>query len=144
MILSSLVNPDPEGFIKLDENLGKHIGARNVEAFHEDAGNLTMKEFLSNSVIVEAMMKNPKVMRELNAVVSKQYPKNEAAAVLKGAFKKQGARYKLDKKVYDAVADEILTNPVINDATMRNPEIMRELNNAVSKLYKSRMKATGK
>ena len=148
MILSSLVNPDPEGYIRLDENLGRHIGPENVDAFHAEAGDLAINEFLNNPNIVREMMANTAIVEELNTAVAKNFKAPTAAGidsrnlVLSSLSKKTltstGVETFPSMQARAIIANEIITNPIVNDATMRNPVIMRELTGVITNFYKSK------
>lgn len=146
MILSSLVNPDPEGFVRLDENLGRHIGASNVDAFHAEAGDVTINECLNNNVVVREMMRHPVINEELQQAIGVQYAAPRVgqtdAALMNMALTQRFTANMVEPfpsiQVRAIVANEILVNPAINDAMIRNPVIMRELTNAVTKLYATR------
>jgi hypothetical protein len=79
MILGSLVDP-VEGFIHLDKNLGRSLGDEHVDAFHEEAGDVVINEFLTNPAINDVIMRNPVVMKELHAAVTKHFAGRKAGA----------------------------------------------------------------
>jgi hypothetical protein len=85
MILGSLVD-GPEGFIELDKNLGKSVGDEHVDAFHEEAADVVLNEVLTNPVINDAMMRNPVIMKELHAAVTKYFAARKAKAAVGAAL----------------------------------------------------------
>ena len=69
MILSDLVSDDPRGYIDLDRNLARHIGKENVEAFHEEAGNLVIDAMTDDPKLFEILMGDKAVVAELSAAL---------------------------------------------------------------------------
>lgn len=153
MILSSLVNPDPDGYIRLDENLGRHIGPENVEAFHGEAGDVALDAFLNNQTIVREMMSNAAVVEEFNRAVARDVKAPNAGmdsrslvlnSLSKQAFTASGVETFPSMQARAVIASEIISNPIVNDATMRNPVIMKELTTVITNLYNSRSSAYSK
>jgi len=153
MILSALVRDDPDGFIKLDENLGRHIGPENVDEFHEDAGNLVMNEMLGNPVVTREMASDKFISEEFSAALggiqSKAFglgraslAKRAGAASLVQTLLEVSAGRNSDM-VRNVLSAEILSNAVVNDRTMRNPKIMAELDRTVRKMYDDRCSKHG-
>ena len=145
MILSDLVKGDPDGFIDLDRNLARHIGADNVEAFHEEAGNLVVDELTDNPKLLSRLLRDDSVVMELASAIDR---------IPSRAFGRPSMGLDVDKTQFiksvtqaaigrdtslhrDIVQGEILTNGIINDRTMRNPKIMEILTERVHELYKN-------
>lgn len=149
MILSNLVRDDPRGFIDLDRNLARHIGEQNVDAFHEEAGNLVVDELVDNPKIFARLMSDDAVVAELGAAVQRISSK----AFGRANFSASADRSDLAKTLLhaasgrdvslmrDVVQGELLTNGLINDRTMRNPEIMEILSERVEELFKKHARA---
>jgi hypothetical protein len=145
MILSSLVADDPRSFIDLDKNLGRHIGDQNVAAFHEEAGNLVMDQLVDNPTLFNHLLRDDAVVAELGTAVQRISSKalgkampspTEAQGLARTLI--QSASVRDVSLMRDVVKAELLTNAVVNDRTMRNPEIMEILSERVRDLYNKR------
>lgn len=142
MILSNLVRDDRDGFINLDENLGKHIGPENVEAFHTEAGDLVIDALTDDAELFGILMNDEAVVTELrvalNAVETRAFGLSGAAAPRMAATEATASlRASVAEKglARNFVQAELLTNGVINDRTMRNPKVMAILDKRVRELF---------
>jgi len=146
MILSSLVKDDPRSFIDLDKNLARYVGAENVEAFHEEAGNLVVDELVDNPKLFNRLLSDEAVVAELGAAVQRVSAKAFGRPMTAlGSNHRETAKALLQatttrdsNMMRDLIQGELLTNGLINDRTMRSPEIMEVLNDRVQELFKSR------
>lgn len=144
MILSSLVKDDPRGFIDLDKNLARHIGEANVAAFHEEAGNLVVDELVDNPKLFDHLMRDDAVVAELASAVQRISVKafghqttsvgQDFRALSRTLM--QAASGRDVSMVRQVIQGELLTNGLINDRAMRNPEVMEILNDRVQDLFK--------
>ncbi|MBR1240311.1 hypothetical protein JQ620_09255 [Bradyrhizobium sp. AUGA SZCCT0274] len=145
MILSSLVRDDPLGHIDLDKNLGRHIGNKNVQAFHEEAGNLTTDLLFEEKDLVKILLQDGVIVTELSAALHNV--KAEAFGLRTFDAKKdvqtftptlQSKMGKRDQSMErDIIQAQLVSNPAVNDRLMRNPAIMKVLTERVTKLYDS-------
>jgi hypothetical protein len=146
MILSDLVRDDQGGFVNLDRNLGKHIGAENVEAFHTEAGDLVVDAMTDDPELFEILMKDRAVVKELQvalaAVEGRAQGRSTSDARLVAAAGVDSVRANVAAGgvARSLVHAELLTNGVINDRTMRNPKVMAILDKRVRELFNRRRK----
>lgn len=143
MILSSLVRDDPNGFIDLDKNLGRHIGDKNVQAFHEEAGNLAADVLFEDESMVKELLRDEVIVTELNAALYNVRAKAYGLRTFNAdrdrtmfADTLHSVMGKRDQSLErDIIQAELVQNSAINDRTMRNPTVMKVLNERVSDLY---------
>jgi hypothetical protein len=151
MILSSLVRDDPNGCIDLDKNLGRHIGDENVQAFHEDAGNLAVDVMFEDESMVKELLQDEVVTTELNAALyhvrAKAYGLRTFDAGRDRSMFTDTLRSVMGKRDQsierDIIQAELVQNSAINDRTMRNPNVMKVLHERVSDLYEQYKKKKG-
>lgn len=151
MILSSLVRDDPNGCIELDRNLGRHIGDENVQAFHEEAGNVAVDVLFEDEGMVKELLRDEVVVTELSAALHNVRAKAYGLPTFdaqkdRGMFMDtlQSTMGKRDQSIErDIIQAELVQNSAINDRTMRNPNVMKVVHERISDLYDQYKKRKG-
>lgn len=145
MILSHLASDGPRGYIDLDKNLARHIGEANVEAFHGAAGDLVVDELVDNPKLFNLLMSDDDVVTELAGALQRISAKafglqtSNSSADVRGLSRTllQAASSRDVSLMRQVIQGQLLTNGLINDRTMRSPEIMEILAERVRALFES-------